>query len=118
MLSTHNPEHFQAMIDMYWMFGASLICFIFAFWLIYRGMNLGLAFSLVALQYALAFFGYGATHLPYILYPYITIYESITGPEMGIALIIAFLSGLALLVPSLYLLLRLFIFNAKYVKGH
>lgn len=118
MLSTHNPEHFQAMIDMYWMFGASLICFLFAVWLIYRSVNLGLAFSLVALQYALAFFGYGATHLPYILYPYITIYESITGAEMGIALIIAFLSGLSLLIPSLYLLLRLFIFNAKYVKGH
>lgn len=118
MLSTHNPEHFQAMVDMYWMFGASLICFSGAVWLIYRGLKLGLAFSLVALQYALAFFGYGITHLPYILYPYLTINESITGPEMGIALIIAFISGLSLLIPSLYLLLRLFIFNAKYVKGH
>ncbi|WNF38952.1 cytochrome d ubiquinol oxidase subunit II [Bacillaceae bacterium IKA-2] len=117
MLSTHNPEHFQAMIDMYWMFGASLICFVFAVWLIYKGINLGIAFSLVALQYGLAFFGYGATHLPYILYPYITIYESITGPEMGVALIIAFLLGLSLLIPSLYLLLRLFIFNTKYIKG-
>lgn len=118
MLSTHNSEHFQAMIDMSWMFVASFISFLAAVWLIYKGINLGIAFSLVALQYALAFLGYGVTHLPYILYPYLTIYESITGPEMGIALIIAFISGLSLLIPSLYLLLRLFIFNAKYVKGH
>lgn len=117
-LNTHNSEHFQAMLDIYWMFLSSLVCFLFAIWLIYRRMNVGLAFILISLQYAFAFFGYGATHLPYILYPYLTIYESITGPEMGIALVIAFILGLLLLLPSLYLLLRLFIFNAKYVKGN
>lgn len=116
-LSTHNPEHFQAMFDMYWMFLASLVCFLVAVWLIYKKSNVGAAFVLVSLQYAFAFFGYGATHLPYILYPYLTIYESVTGPEMGIALVTAFILGLLLLVPSLYLLLRLFIFDAKYVKG-
>ncbi|UCZ55233.1 cytochrome d ubiquinol oxidase subunit II [Bacillus shivajii] len=117
-LSTHNQEHFQAMLDMAWVFLASLVCFVLAVWLIYRRTYLGVAFIFVSLQFGFAFFGYGATHLPYILYPYLTIYESITGPEMGIALIIAFVFGLLLLIPSLYLLLRLFIFNAKYVKGH
>lgn len=116
-LSTHNPEHFQATLEMYWMFLLSFICFLLAIWFIYRRTHSGLAFTLVSLQYALAFFGYGATHLPYILYPYLTIYESITGPEMGLALVIAFILGLFLLIPSLYLLLRLFIFNVKYIQG-
>lgn len=116
-LSTHNPDHFQAMLNTYWIFVASLICYLFATWFIYKKINLGLAFVLVSLQFAFAFFGYGYTHLPYILYPYLTIYESITGPEMGIALIIVFVLGLTLLIPSLYMIFRLFIFNAKYVKG-
>jgi cytochrome d ubiquinol oxidase subunit II len=36
---------------------------------------------------------------------------------MAIALIIAFVAGLGLLLPSLYLLLRLFLFNKDYVQG-
>ncbi|MBU9722617.1 MULTISPECIES: cytochrome d ubiquinol oxidase subunit II [Bacillaceae] len=116
-LSTHNPEHFQRMVEESWIFLLSLVTFLAAVWLIYIGKNLGLAFCLVALQYAFAFFGYGATHLPYILYPHITITANVTNAEMGITLIIAFIAGLLLLVPSLFLLMRLFIFNADYVRG-
>jgi cytochrome d ubiquinol oxidase subunit II len=36
---------------------------------------------------------------------------------MGMALVIAFIAGLLLLVPSLILLMRLFLFDADYVKG-
>jgi cytochrome d ubiquinol oxidase subunit II len=36
---------------------------------------------------------------------------------MGWALVIAFIAGLLLLIPSLVLLLWLFLFNAKYVRG-
>ncbi|MBB6284514.1 hypothetical protein HNR34_002899 [Geobacillus subterraneus] len=36
---------------------------------------------------------------------------------MAIALIVAFIAGLLLLIPSLYLLMRLFLFNKTYVKG-
>ncbi|SIE25731.1 Uncharacterised protein [Mycobacteroides abscessus subsp. abscessus] len=69
------------------------------------------------LQFFFAFFGYGASHLPYILDPFITIYSGYTNPEMGMALVAAFIAGLLLLIPSLILLMRLFLFNADYVKG-
>jgi cytochrome d ubiquinol oxidase subunit II len=36
---------------------------------------------------------------------------------MGIALVIAFIAGLLLLIPSLILLMRMFLFDAKYVEG-
>ncbi len=36
---------------------------------------------------------------------------------MAIALITVFVLGLLLLIPSLYLLMRLFLFDAKYVQG-
>jgi cytochrome d ubiquinol oxidase subunit II len=69
------------------------------------------------LQFALAFYGYGAAHLPYILYPYLTIYDDFTNQAMAVALITAFVSGLLLLIPSLYLLMRLFLFSASYTQG-
>ncbi|OIJ22453.1 cytochrome D ubiquinol oxidase subunit II [Anaerobacillus alkalidiazotrophicus] len=116
-LRTHNLEHFLAMVGEFHFFALSLIFFIGAVWLIYKQRYLGTAFIFVALQYGFAFFGYGYTHLPYILYPKLTIYESITGDEMGISLIIAFISGLILLIPSLFMLFRLFIFNADYTKA-
>ena len=64
-----------------------------------------------------AFFGYGASHYPYLLYPHLTLYDSFTNPAMAISLIIAFLLGLCLLIPSLILLMRLFLFNKNYVRG-
>ena len=44
-------------------------------------------------QFVFAFFGYGASHYPYLLYPYLTIYDSFTNPAMAISLIIVFHSG-------------------------
>ena len=42
-------------------------------------------------QFIFAFFGYGASHYPYLLYPYLTIYDSFTNPAMAISLMIAFI---------------------------
>lgn len=113
----HNREHFDHMLKLSWMFGISLICFIIAVYFVWKNKNLGLSFIFVILQFAFAFYGYGAGHLPYILYPYVTIYQGFTGEAMAVALIIAFILGLVLLLPSLYLVLRLFLFNTSYVKG-
>jgi cytochrome bd ubiquinol oxidase subunit II len=99
------------------MFGLSLISFVIAIWLVWCRKNYGTAFVMVMLQFAFAFFGYGISHLPYLLYPYLTISSSITNPVMGRALVVSFVVGLVLLIPALVLLLRLFLFNAKYVKG-
>ncbi|MFC6332074.1 cytochrome d ubiquinol oxidase subunit II [Paenibacillus septentrionalis] len=114
---SHNREHFNRMLELWWMFALSILCFLVAITLLYTSKHLGWSFVFVMLQFAFAFYGYGAGHLPYIIYPYVTIYTNFTNPNMAIALIIVFLLGLALLVPSLYLLLKLFLFNNDYVKG-
>jgi cytochrome bd ubiquinol oxidase subunit II len=116
-LREHNARHFENMIDIWWIFALSLLCFLVATWLMFRRKNYGTAFILVMLQFFFAFYGYGASHLPYILDPYITIYTGYTNETMGIALVIAFIGGLLLLIPSLILLMRLFLFDADYVKG-
>ncbi|MEK3724745.1 cytochrome d ubiquinol oxidase subunit II [Paenibacillus sp. FSL H8-0034] len=116
-IQRHNPVHFDNMLKLSWMFVVSLICFMIATYLIWNRKRLGVAFLFVMLQFAFAFFGYGAAHLPYIIYPMVSIHESVTSPEMGIALIGAFIAGLCLLIPSLILLMRLFLFDANYVQG-
>ncbi|MGM0873485.1 MAG: cytochrome d ubiquinol oxidase subunit II [Bacillota bacterium] len=116
-LQQHNPRHFDHAIGIWWMFALSLLFFLLATWLIFKKRNYGTAFVLIMLQFFFAFFGYGASHLPYILDPFITIYTASTNETMGMALVIAFIAGLLLLVPSLVLLMRLFLFDADYVKG-
>jgi cytochrome d ubiquinol oxidase subunit II len=116
-LRSHNPEHYARILDLWWVFGLSFLLFVGTVWLIWKRKNYGLAFGLLVGQFALAFFGYGVSHAPYLLYPYLTIYDSFTNEAMAIALIVAFIAGLGLLLPSLYLLLRLFLFNKDYVRG-
>ncbi|PTX65036.1 cytochrome bd-I ubiquinol oxidase subunit 2 apoprotein [Melghirimyces profundicolus] len=116
-LSRHNMTHFQNMLDIAWAFLLSLACFLGAVYLIWWRKGLGWAFILVMLQFAFAFFGYGSSHLPYLLYPYITIQSGLTHSDMGWALILSFIAGFLLLVPSLFLLMRLFLFSARYVRG-
>ncbi|TCS94697.1 cytochrome d ubiquinol oxidase subunit II [Hazenella coriacea] len=116
-LSKHNPQHFAAALDVGWMFGASLLCFIVAVYFIWKKRNLGLAFVSVMCQFAFAFFGYGISHMPYLLYPYITVQSALTNTTMGWALVAAFIGGLLLLIPSLGLLAWLFLFNPDYVRG-
>ncbi|NDI36329.1 cytochrome d ubiquinol oxidase subunit II [Chengkuizengella sediminis] len=117
-IRNHNVEHFEKMVDLSWMFVISFICFIVAVYFVWKRKKLGWAFVFVMFQFAFAFFGYGASHLPYILYPYINIHEHFTNQTMAIALVTVFILGLLLLVPSLYLLMRLFLFDIKYVQGN
>ncbi|WP_284139648.1 MULTISPECIES: cytochrome d ubiquinol oxidase subunit II [unclassified Virgibacillus] len=116
-LRFHNPAHYERILDLWWMFGISAIFFLGTVWLIWRRKKYGLAFGLLVGQFAFAFYGYGISHYPYLLYPYLTIYDSFTNEAMAISLVVAFIAGLLLLIPSLYLLLRLFLFNKDYVSG-
>lgn len=116
-LSQHNERHFQNMMDLWWLLALSVGFFMLALWLLYNGRRYGLAFIAVMLQFFCAFFAYGIGHYPYILDPYITIQEGATQESMGIALVIAFIGGLCLLIPSLALVFKLFLFDADYVKG-
>lgn len=116
-LRSHNREHYDHMMDIWWAFGLSFLLFLGTVWLLVKKRSYGFAFVLMGGQFLIAFFAYGFAHRPYLLYPYLTIYDSFTNEAMAIALIIAFIAGLALLIPSLYLLLRLFLFNKDYVRG-
>jgi cytochrome d ubiquinol oxidase subunit II len=116
-LRRHNPEHYSNILDLWWVFGISFVMFVGTVWLIAKRRKYGLAFGLLVGQFIFAFFGYGASHYPYLLYPYLTIYDSFTNPAMAISLIVVFIMGLGLLIPSLYLLLRLFLFDKDYVRG-
>ncbi|QQK80697.1 cytochrome d ubiquinol oxidase subunit II [Salicibibacter cibi] len=116
-LSQHNERHFHNMMDLWWMLGLSVGFFLLSVWLLYSGKRYGLAFMSVMMQFFFAFFAYGIGHYPYILDPYITIQDGATHESMGIALVIAFIAGLFLLIPSLALVFKLFLFDADYVKG-
>jgi cytochrome d ubiquinol oxidase subunit II len=73
---------------------------------------LGLAFFLAALQYFFAFFGYGLSHLPYLIYPFVKL-KSVSGLHgIDAGILMAVVMGMALLLPSVILVLRLFIFNS------
>ena len=71
---------------------------------------------MIMLQYGFAFFGYGISKLPYIVYPYIDISTSIVNENMAFALTIVFALGLLLLIPSIVLLARLFLFDKIMLK--
>lgn len=113
----HNADHFDRMISHAPMFVISFACFLVAVYHVWTRKRLGLSFIFVILQFGFAFYGYGSAHLPYILYPYLTIHDNFTSQPMAIALVTVFILGLLLLIPSLYLLLRLFLFDTKYVQG-
>ncbi|MCA1012582.1 cytochrome d ubiquinol oxidase subunit II [Halobacillus halophilus] len=116
-LSQQNPDHFQRAIDLWWVFGISVAFFMAAVFLIYQGKYYGWAFIAVMLQFFVAFFAYGASHLPYLLYPHVTLSGGVTSEAMAIALVTVFIAGLFLLIPSLVMLMRMFLFDADYVKG-
>ncbi|MER1985125.1 MAG: cytochrome d ubiquinol oxidase subunit II [Solibacillus sp.] len=111
-----NNWHYANMVDLFWLFGVSGVLFIATVYFIWQKRRYGLAVILMILQFFVAFFAYGISHYPYLLYPYITIYDSFTSKEMAISLVVAFLFGLALLIPSIYLVFKLF-FNKEYVVG-
>lgn len=117
LLRLHNPEHYGRLTELTWMFVLSLLLFIGTVFLIWSKRNYGLAFGFLTLQIAFAFFAYGISHLPYLLYPYLTIYDGFADEAMALMMIIAFIAGLVLLFPSLFLLLRLFLFNKEYVQS-
>lgn len=116
-LNFFNKELFARMIMMWPMFAASGILFVVTVYLVWQGKHYGAAVITLISQFALAFFAYGIAHYPYLLYPHLTIYDSFTNKAMAIALVVAFVLGLLLLIPSLYLLMKLFLFNKDYVRG-
>lgn len=109
--------HYANMVDLSWLFIVSGILFVATTALLWMKQKYGFAVLLMILQFATAFFAYGISHYPYLLYPYLTVHDSFTTTSMAVAIVIAFIAGLCLLIPSMYLVLKLFIFNKSYASG-
>ena len=116
-LRKHNVIHFDRMIDFWYLFGISAVMFVVTICILLMRSNYGAAVWLLIGQFAFAFFGYGISHYPYLLYSHLTIYDSFTNEAMAVSLVIAFVLGLLLLIPSLYLVFKLFLFDKDYVRG-
>jgi len=117
-LATHRPEHFLAMATEYsWLLLLSGAFFVNAYMFLQRGKWPGWTFVLVIAQYAAAVVAYGYTHLPYLLYPHLNIYDAFVNPTMFTYLAWALGAGLLVLLPGLLFLAWLFLFSDKYVKG-
>ncbi|UXS22876.1 cytochrome d ubiquinol oxidase subunit II [Staphylococcus delphini] len=117
-LRIQNEAHFMsAVFDYGWLFIISFIAFVIAGVLTLLKKAHGIAFIFVIIQMGTAFFGYGLSKLPYILYPYVHIDDAVTNDSMALVLTIAFIGGLLLLLPSLFFIFKLFVFDKEYVRG-
>src|SRR5699024_1159519 len=113
----HNPIHYGRILDLWWVFALSFLLFLWTVWLLWNKTHYGWAFTLLVGQFAVAFYGYGFAHYSFLLYPHLPLYDGFTNESMAISPIERFVAGLLLFLPSLYLVLRLFLLSKGYGKG-
>ncbi|MFC7442996.1 cytochrome d ubiquinol oxidase subunit II [Laceyella putida] len=91
-----------------------------ALWWKQKGGKIGrprVAVVAVAIQYAIATFAYGAAHLPYIIYPFLTVDQAFTQINTFYSLLKVFTIGLAILLPGFFIFWRLFMKDKRYLQG-
>ncbi|TLS39161.1 cytochrome d ubiquinol oxidase subunit II [Pseudalkalibacillus caeni] len=81
----------------------------------FKGMPRIAMISVVA-QYLFAGYAYGSAHLPYIVYPDVTIESGFTHPETFRALIVTYIVAFFILTPGFIYFWRLFLKDKRYVK--
>ena len=77
-----------------------------------------LAVIAITLQYFTASYVYGRAHLPYMVYPDVTIQSGFTAPETFRALFISYIVGFIILFPGFYYFWKLFMKDKRYIKQH
>jgi cytochrome bd ubiquinol oxidase subunit II len=70
----------------------------------------------ITLQYMLASFTYGKAHLPYIIYPAVTIQTGFTDPNSFKAVFITYIVGFLILFPGFFYFWRLFMNDKQYLR--
>ena len=75
-----------------------------------------LAMISIVIQYLLASYAYGSAHLPYIVYPNVTIETGFTNPATFRALIITYIVAFFILTPGFIYFWRLFLKDKRYLK--
>jgi cytochrome bd ubiquinol oxidase subunit II len=109
----------------YWM-AASALCFLVGygafFWPHSRDDSLvgrpRVAVVMTVIQYMLAGTAYGIAHMPYIVYPNVTIQSGFTDPNMFHALFVSYIVGFAILTPGFIFFWRMFMKDRRYLKQH
>lgn len=105
-------------------FVASLVCFVIGYsslwWTNKKHKELGwprVAVLAVVVQYGFASYAYGVAHLPYIIYPDVTVYTSFTTKETFYALLGLYAIGIAILLPGFIFFWNLFLKDRTFLKG-
>ncbi|TCP62472.1 cytochrome d ubiquinol oxidase subunit II [Baia soyae] len=75
-----------------------------------------IAVIFVILQYGIATFAYGASHLPYIVYPYLTVGDAFTNINTFYSLLNVLGLGLAILLPGFIVFWALFLKDKRYLQ--
>lgn len=68
----------------------------------------------IALHYLLAGYAYGRAHLPYLIYPFITLKKGFTDPATFHALALSYIIGAAILIPGFIFFWKLFLTADRY----
>ncbi|HZH58912.1 MAG TPA: cytochrome d ubiquinol oxidase subunit II [Metabacillus sp.] len=75
-----------------------------------------LAVIAVTIQYLLASYAYGRAHLPYMIYPDVTIESGFTHPNTFRALFVTYIVGFLILFPGFIYFWKLFMKDKRYLK--
>ncbi|SER80732.1 cytochrome d ubiquinol oxidase subunit II [Salipaludibacillus aurantiacus] len=117
------PWMVEAMVDVWYLFALSLIAAVIGYsslWWPSQSAAPGrprAGVLLIVLQFGLASFAYGYSHMPYILYPDLTIQDAFTDPVMFRWLLYGYGGGLAILIPAFYIFWRLFMKDKRYLQA-
>ncbi|MCM3214997.1 cytochrome d ubiquinol oxidase subunit II [Niallia taxi] len=76
-----------------------------------------LAIVSITIQYLIASYVYGKAHLPYIVYPEVTITSSFTSPSSFHAIFATYIAAFIILFPGFYFFWKLFMHDKKYLQA-
>jgi cytochrome bd ubiquinol oxidase subunit II len=80
-----------------------------------RGMP-RLAVIAITIQYLIASFVYGRAHLPYMVYPNVTIESGFTDPNSFRAIFATYIAGFAILFPGFVYFWKMFMHDNRYLR--
>ncbi|RWZ52217.1 hypothetical protein EQV77_16095 [Halobacillus fulvus] len=110
-------------IESLWMwFGLSILFFLIGYSVLFvkkkdgrRGLA-RVAVIAIILQYGVAIYAYGRAHLPYLIYPDLTVADGFTSPATFYPMLIIYAIGFGILIPAFILFWRLFLKDRRYLK--
>lgn len=102
-------------------FGLSILAFLVGYGALFikreseqRGIS-RLAVVAIIVQYGLAIYAYGSAHLPYLVFPNLTVGESFTEANFSLILLV-YAIGFGILIPGFILFWKLFLKDRRYLK--